>query len=497
MRNLAQPLHRHAAFDPDRVAIRFEAEEPISYQALDRWADEIAHKLVDEYKIGCGDRVAWVGMNHPAMIATLYACARIGAVLVPVNWRLSNVEITFIIHDCAPNLLIYGEGFKDAAIEAGKGICNLGSHNDLAAKASNPNPFEGEGHLSDLLMIVYTSGTTGRPKGAMLGQESFYLNALNSIDAHAMRRTDRILINLPMFHVGGWNVQMMPGLFIGAEIILHEKFDAAAMSEAIISLRPDLTVLVPVTMKALLELPNWREADYSSIRVIAAGSSVVPVEYINQFEEKGLTVIPIYGSTESGPVSVYPRPGDCKVNPRTMGRPGLLVEIRLMDIDGNEVTEPDTDGEIEIRGGHLMQGYWKNEAATKAALRDGWFRSGDICQFDTAGFLYFQDRQKNLIISGGENIYPAEVERVLLAISGVTEASVIGMPDPKWGEVPVAVLAIVDNGPDQVAIAMALEKSLARFKQPRQILFVEELPRNTMGKVLVDKVRAIVIDQRS
>jgi fatty-acyl-CoA synthase len=238
MQNLAQSIRRHASFGPDRVAIRFEADDPITYQALDRWIDELARQMCDQFDIHHGDRIAWLGFNHPAMVAMLYACARIGAVFVPVNWRLSNTEATFIIEDCAPKLLIYGEGYKDAATEAGRDICEVRSMQDLTTKTSNSMPFEGAGKLSDLLMIVYTSGTTGRPKGAMLGQESVYVNAINGIDAQEMRRSDKLLVNLPLFHVGGWNVQLTPGLFIGAEVILHEKFDPVAVSEAIITMRP-------------------------------------------------------------------------------------------------------------------------------------------------------------------------------------------------------------------------------------------------------------------
>lgn len=493
MRDFAQSIRRQAAFDPDRVAIRYEADAPISYRDFDRWIDRIAHQLRDHFDIARGDRVAWLGYNHPALVATMYACARIGAIFAPINWRLSAPEIVYIVEDCTPKILIHGEDFADLANSSLRPLCEIRPIKEFDARTGDDAPFEGDGKFSDTLLIVYTSGTTGRPKGAMLSQEAVYVNAINSIDMHEIRRSDSILVCLPLFHVGGLNVQLTPGLFIGAEIILHEKFDPVAVDRAIIDLRPDLIVLVPVMLKAILNLPEWETADYSCLRTVTTGSSVVPPELIAPFEDKGLSTVQIYGSTETCPLAVYTRPGLGKTNPRCMGTAALLSEVRLVDRHGSIITASGVDGEIEIRGRHVMQGYWRNEKATRTAFHGRWFRTGDIGQYDEDKNLYFQDRHNNLIVSGGENIYPAEVERVLSKIPGIAEVSVVGAPDDQWGQVPVAVVIADETAPPEAEILAQLGEGLARYKLPRKIIFTDELPRNAMGKVVAEKVREYVL----
>ncbi len=496
MRDFAQSLRRQAAFDPDRVAIRYEADDPISYRDLDRWVDGIARQLRDHFDIGRGDRVAWLGYNHPALVATMYACARIGAIFAPINWRLSASEITYIVEDCTPKIVIHGADFADIANQSLRPLCEVRPVKEFDARTGGDAPFAGDGRLGDTLLIVYTSGTTGRPKGAMLSQEAVYVNAINSIDMHEIRRSDSLLVCLPLFHVGGLNVQLTPGLFIGAEIILHEKFDPVAVDKAIVTLRPDLIVLVPVMLQAMLNLPDWETADYSCLRTVTTGSSVVPPELIAPFEDKGLPTMQIYGSTETCPLAVYTRPGSGKTNPRSMGTAALLSEVRLVGPDGNVITAPDTDGEIEIRGRHVMQGYWKDDKATSDAFHGGWFRTGDIGRYGADENLYFQDRHNNLIVSGGENIYPAEVERVLSKIPGMTEVSVVGVPDDQWGQVPVAVVIADETAPSASEILEQLGEHLARYKLPREIIFTDELPRNAMGKVVAGKVREFVLGGR-
>ena len=350
------------------------------------------------------------------------------------------------------------------------------------------------GCLEDPLLIVYTSGTTGRPKGAVLSQKALFINALNSLDMHEMHRADNILVLLPLFHVGGLNILLTPALYVGATIILHAKFDPDSTYAAIEKMRPQLMVLVPAMMNAMVASSLWNQADFSSLRCLTTGSSVLPVDLIAVFEARGLSVIQVYGSSETCPIAAYQRPGEGKSHPRSTGKTALHTRIRLVDQAENIVSQADIDGEIEVRGDHVMDRYWNNEKATKASFRNGWFRTGDIGQMDSEGYLYFQERRTNLIISGGENIYPAEIERIIQAIDKVVEVSVFGMSDKKWGTVPIAVVVVAERGPTKVEIHTLLEMQLARYKLPKKIVFVESLPRNAMGKIVVSEVKKILVE---
>ncbi|MBZ0218164.1 MAG: AMP-binding protein, partial [Fimbriimonadaceae bacterium] len=214
---------------------------------------------------------------------------------------------------------------------------------------------------------------------------------------------------------------------------------------------------------------------------------------IAAYEERGISVIQIYGSSETCPIAVYQRPGEGATHPKSTGKPALHSQVRLVDRSGEIVSEPGVDGEIEVFGDHVMDYYWKNEEATKICFHDGWFRTGDIARRDEQGNIYFQERRTNLIISGGENIYPAEIERIIQAIDKVIEVSVVGIPDAKWGAVPVAAVAIEKGGPDEAQIHAALEAQLARYKLPKRIVFFDALPRNAMGKIVAGKVKEMLV----
>jgi fatty-acyl-CoA synthase len=489
--NIGRWLERHASFTPDKTAIAF-ADRSISYVALDRWASGLAAALATDHGIGRGDRVAWLGLNRPETIALLFACARLGAILVPLNWRLAEAELAFIVEDCAPGVIACDETFGDTA-RAIAGARPMVSGDGLSDVLPDTPATQWPGTISDPLLVVYTSGTTGRPKGTVLDQYALLFNALNSLDMHAMTSHDRVLVVLPLFHVGGLNIQLTPALYCGATVHLHERFDPAATLTAIETARPDLLVLVPATMDALRHQPRWTDADLSSLRMLTTGSSVVPLELIQCFEDRGVSVIQVYGSTETCPIAAYQRPGEGRTLPLSTGRVALHSEVRLVDRDGHPVEGAGRDGEIQVRGPHVMRGYWNRPEETAAVLKDGWFSTGDIGRFDAAGNLYFQDRLKRMIISGGENIYAAEIERVLHTIDGIQEACVVGRADEHWGEVPVA--AIVPRAGmalSEDAIRQVLGRELARFKHPKAYHFVAELPRNAMGKVIADEVRSMI-----
>jgi fatty-acyl-CoA synthase len=494
MSDISRWIDRHAGFVPDKIALRFQGEET-SYAALAARIDAAARALTAGLGLKRGDRVAWLGYNAPEMLVLLFAAARTGLIFVPLNWRLAAPEHKFILADCGASVLFTSHEFAEGVSAAMPADCRLvGVENSIGGMPSlrellnDPGTLTAEtGDTSLPVLIVYTSGTTGQPKGAVLTQEALLWNALNSVHMHDMRADDHVLTVLPMFHVGGLNIQTTPALYMGATVTLHPRFDPGATLRSFAVDKPTLTVQVPPTLQALIAHPGWVSAGLSSLRVVATGSTDVPVPLIEAFHARKVPVIQIYGSTETGPVAVYQRAQDAFATVGSIGRCGLHSEIRIVDREGRDVAvgEP---GEILVRGRHVASGYWNSPSVSASTFRDGWFHSGDVALEDERGWLWFKDRIKNVIISGGENIYPAELERVLRDIPGVVEATVVARPDPRWGAAPVAVVVREGQSPDRATVLKAFEGRLARFKHPKDVIFTASLPRNAMGKVRIEEV---------
>jgi fatty-acyl-CoA synthase len=486
--DLADLIDRNAAFAPDKPAIRFSGAA-LTYAQFAARIAATARALKSQLGVTRGDRVAILSLNHPDYLVLLYACARLGAMLVPLNWRLAVPEQVFILSDAGAKALIVERGFA-AVVEPLKqalpdihvvGLDFAPSFDDLLAGGTGDgrNPHV---DLSTPLLIVYTSGTTGRPKGAVLRQEALVWNAVMSQHMHDMTAADHVLTVLPLFHVGGLNIQTTPALQLGATVTLHPRFAPDATLDALANDKPSLTVLVPATMQAVIEHPRWRETDIASLRALSTGSTQVPQGLVDAFTTRGVPVIQVYGSTETCPVAVYTRVGGDQRAGST-GLPGLVCDAQIVDDSGSELAAG-VAGEVIVRGPNVFFEYWGNAAATAETLRGGWYHSGDIGTRDADGHFFIHDRKKNMIISGGENIYPAEVERVLIAHPEVAEGAVIGRADPKWQEVPVAyVVRRAGASCDARALEAHLLSQLARFKVPREYVFVDALPRNAMGKV--------------
>jgi fatty-acyl-CoA synthase len=296
-----------------------------------------------------------------------------------------------------------------------------------------------------------------------------------------MTAQDHVLTVLPMFHVGGLNIQTTPALFLGATVTLHPRFAPEPALDAIERDRPTLCVLVPATIEAMTEHPRWAETRLDSLRAMTTGSTAVPQRLVDAFTCRGVPVLQVYGSTETCPIAVYTRlSGDWR-RPGSSGLPGLVCDARLVDDSGCETTSGEA-GEVLVRGPNVFVEYWGDAEATAEALRNGWYHTGDIGTRDVDGHFFIHDRKKNVIISGGENIYPAEIERVLVAHPAVAEAAVVGRPDAKWQEVPVAcIVRRAPASPSEIE-SFCLEQ-LARYKVPRDYVFLDALPRNAMGKV--------------
>lgn len=491
--DLSDIIDRHAAFTPDKAALRYDGQT-LTYAQFSGRIAAAARALKSAIGLGRGDRLAILALNHPDTLVLLYACARLGAMLVPLNWRLAPAEQVFILADASVKAIVLQQSFEDVVVPMAAALpqtrvigldysppasCSLDALIGSASGDGRPPHVD----ISHPLLIVYTSGTTGRPKGAVLRQEALLWNAAMSHHMHDMTSADHILTVLPMFHVGGLNIQTTPALQIGATATIHARFAPGAMLDTIATDRPTISVLVPATMQAVVEHPKWSTTDLSSLRVLNTGSTQVPQAMIDAFVARGIPVVQTYGSTETSPIAVYSTVAGDWRRPGSTGLPGLYCEARIVDEHMNEVAHG-TSGEIAVRGPNVFSEYWGNADATAETLRDGWYLSGDIGTRDADGYFYVHDRKKNMIISGGENIYPAEIERVLLSHPAIAEAAVIARPDPRWQEVPVGCIVLReahDIQPSDIEAFCLAE--LARYKVPREYRFLQSLPRNAMGKV--------------
>jgi fatty-acyl-CoA synthase len=499
MTNIAAWIGHHAAWRGDRTALRFHGRD-ISYAAFDARIAQLAGFLRERLKIAEGDRVAYLGHNRPDLLELLFACARIGAILVPLNWRLAVPEHAWILANCTPGALFadpaywaqvadHPDAYDSPHLVPVGGTPADGNWRIYAADAgpTAAPPLSSGGDAP--VLLVYTSGTTGQPKGALLSHDALFYNALNSVAAHDLTSRDRILTALPMFHVGGMNIHTTPALYAGAAVTLLERFEPGTTLKAIAEDRPTIFLAVPAVISALTAHPDWPAADLSSLRLVGTGSSNVPEALLRAWIGRGIPATQIYGLTESCPVAVCLPVEDAERRIGSAGKPAIHCQARIAGDDGRTLP-PGERGEIMLRGPNLFSGYWQDEAATGEAFSDGWFHTGDIGHTDADGFFYVDDRKKDVIISGGENIYPAELENVLADCPAIAEAAVVGQADDKWGEVAVAcVVAAAGTVLTEHDVRALFDGRLARFKHPRRVLFMDNLPRNAMGKILKFELR--------
>ena len=496
--DLSHWIERHAAFAPRKIALRFAGAD-LTYADFAQRIERAAAALT-ALGIQPSDRVAFLGFNHPVLLVLLFACARLGAILVPLNWRLAPPEHAWMLADCSPRALVAEPAFVEHAavctanlpsltlISVGAASAGWLSWDELTAAAGASAPRSGDDQSP--ILLCYTSGTTGVPKGVVLNQRALASNAINSAHLHALTSEDRVLTTLPLFHVGGLNIQTTPAFHAGASVVLHAKFDAAATIEALEAERITLAVLVPAQLVAMMESPRWRASDLSSLRMIATGSTIVSEAFVRKVGERDIPVVQVYGSTETCPIAGYVRAQDWSRKAGSAGLPALHCELRVVDGEGHDLP-CGRDGEILVRGANVMTGYWNAPERTREALESGWYRTGDIGHFDADGYLYVASRKTELIITGGENVYPAEVERILLESPLVEDACVVGRADERWGEIVVAAVVLKTGARMSEADAAELFRGrIARYKHPREIRFVASLPRNALGKVQRHRVLA-------
>ena len=494
-------IEQHAKATPDKPAIMFEGAT-VTYGAFNTKVRNAATALKLNHGVGCGHRVAFLGLGLPEAFYVLFACARLGAIFLPLNWRLAAPEHKFILEDSGARLLIADADHRKAAEALQENLPALAlAACDFEAAGWSPlwletreDKSEPETRADDPVLLVYTSGTTGRPKGAVLTQGAIEVNARNAVHANEMTAADTILNALPLFHVGGLNVLSTPAFYAGATVILHRRFDPATVLAALCNDRVTLAVLVPAMQQAVMKQPGWEAARFPDLRFVLSGSTIVPIPLIEAMHGKGVPMGQVYGSTETGPYATYLRSGDAAAKRGSAGQVAIHCELRIVDDIGRDL-DTGQAGEILVRGGNIFSEYWHNPEASREALRNGWHYTGDVGYLDEDGYLWVHDRKKDVIISGGENIYPAEIEMLLHTMDDVADGVVVSKADPKWGEVPVVAVEMkADALHDSAAFLARFEGKIAGFKRPQAVVFTDALPRNAMGKVLKHEVRAMIAE---
>jgi len=449
-------IRDRARVTPNRVAIDYGGAET-TYGELDARSDELARDLRR------GEVVSTLTGNSTEHVALFFACAKAGAILHPISWRLAPAEIAFQLEDAGSSRFLVEDEYKA-----------LG---DAALALAPLSPAAAE--ETDGLLLIYTSGTTGKPKGALLTHANCFWTNLSFDLATGVSSDDVVLACLPQFHCGGWNVQPLLAWWKGARVVIERQFDAGRALRLIEEKRVTTMMGVPANYLFMAQEPGFASADLSSLRRAVVGGAPMPVPLLERWRERGVEIVQGYGLTEAAPNVLCLPPEDAMRKLGSAGKPYPYVEVEIGD-----------GGELLVRGPNVFPGYWRNPEATSAVLADGWLHTGDVVERDDEGYYYVRGRLKEMFISGGENVYPAEIESVLHEHPRVREAAVVGVPDETWGEVGAAYVAL--DAPVEIDELVAFcRERLARFKVPKQVQIVEELPRNSLGKVLKNELRKV------
>jgi len=468
-------LRDRARTTPHRVAIDFLDAET-TYAELDERSERLAAGLLAAGLVR-GDRVATLTASSPEHVVVFFACAKAGLVLVPLNWRLTQPELAYQLADAEPALLLHDDLHAETAAALHRRSAGL---EDLVAVSNylhGAAPADDDG-----LLLVYTSGTTGKPKGALLTHANCFWTNLSFDLATGIDGDDIALAVLPQFHCGGWNVQTLLAWWKGAKVILEPSFDAVRALLLIAEKRVTTMMGVPANYLFIAQEPAFATADLSSLRRAVVGGAPMPEALLDTWSKRGVEIVQGYGLTEAAPNVLAVPPEDAVRKRGFAGKPYPHVDVELHDPGTGSVIDGAGEGELVVRGPNVFAGYWRNPESTAAAMAGGWLHTGDVARRDDEGYYRIVGRTKDVVISGGENIYPAEVENVLHEHPAVAEAAVVGVPDERWGEVCLAFVALCGEATEDELLEFSRLR-LARYKVPKGIRFVEALPRNAMNKV--------------
>jgi acyl-CoA synthetase (AMP-forming)/AMP-acid ligase II len=496
--NFSAVLRHHAERSPQREVIATRGTR-LSWGELDRRVDALAAAL-HQAGIGRGDVVAVLLLNCPEYLEVIFAANRLGAAALPLNWRLAGAELRYILDHAQAKALVSEPGFYDTLAPLLGQLPALtvrlardrtppagwASYDDAVSSRSPARVPDADVGPGDLHRLMYTSGTTAHPKGVMLSFGNLYWKNLGHIVEFGLTAGDRTLVVGPLYHVGGLDLPATGVLHAGGSVVILPRFEAADVLDAIERERPTSVWLAPAMVNALLQQPDLERRDLASLRLIIDGGEKMPLPLIQRLGAAfpGARFADAYGLTETVSGDTFLDRTHTLSKLGSVGKPVVHLELKVVDDEGREVG-PNEPGEIVLRGPKVFAGYWRNPEATAAAIRDGWFHTGDVGRLDEDGYLFILDRKKDLIISGGENIASPEVERVLYEHPAVLECAVVGRPDDRWGEVPVAFVVLKPGRSVEAAELLAhCVGQLARFKVPKDVRFLAELPRNPSGKVL-------------
>lgn len=502
--NAADILSKRADLTPDREALYdLHTGRRYTFAELNTRANRAANFLREHFDVKKGDRVSILAQNCMPFIDLLFGLSKIGAIFAPLNWRLTARELVYIVNDLQPRVLICGPEYIAVLDEMrdeinvdhfisleGAGIPGAADYADLLEQAEGSEPERPPLEAGDPYCILYTSGTTGVPKGAVLPHRQVLWNAINTVISWGLSEKDVSPILTPMFHSGGLFVFLVPLFYAGGRVVLARSFDPEESLKVIVEEKCTVILGVPTLFQVWMNSPAFAEADFCDVHFFISGGAPCPPSLIEAWSRtKGVIMRQGYGLTEVGVNCFSMTDEDALRKAGSVGKPIFHSRMRLVDADGRDVPDGET-GELVIAGPHVCAGYWRNPEATAESLVDGWFHTGDMARQDDEGYFYIAGRYKDMIISGGENVYAAEVEAIFREHEAVADAALIGQPDEKWGEVGLVVVAL---NPGELASTEELlahcQSRLARYKIPKRVEFVNELPYSPYGKVIKSELR--------
>ena len=503
--NIGEWVFKRAMTHPDGPFLKEEETRSYTNRQFNERVNRTANALA-AWGVGKGERVAVLMANASEFLEIFFACAKTGSIMVPINFRLAVPELSYIFRDCGPRVIVYSAEFADKVDEVKRSLPSWpqsfrhgGASGDdpLLAEAVSPFPAlepvpPEEVRLADPLFIMYTSGTTGDPKGAVLTHENVLFGSINTVIGCGINRSYKSLVVAPLFHIGALGASALPILYAGGSLVLKGFFNAGEAIDLICREKINYMFAVPVMFQLLTRTEAWAGADFSHIHFFIAGGAPMPLAVIRKYqEEKGICFAQGYGMTETFRLTSLDL-ADSIRKAGSVGKEVLHVLLRIVD-DQDRNVEPGEAGEIIVKGPNVFAGYWNKPRETQEAMRGGWFHTGDMGRRDEEGFIYIVGRKVEMIISSGENIYPAEVERVIQALPEVREAAAVGMPDRKKGEV-VAAFVLLKEGVKltEEALLAAIRDRVAHFKLPKKIIFVGEFPRNSAGKILKKELKEML-----